>query len=120
VPPLLLVVVVVLCVVLVVEVELLVVGFAVVVVGAAAAPPLVLSLELDPQPTATAAMSANAATPATARYQDTDHLWRSISSSCWSGIDSLERVVAMEYRDRPVSVQSQWKRSNRATWTSRR
>jgi hypothetical protein len=62
--------------VLVVDGELLVAGFEVV---AAAAPPwLVVSFELDPHPTPTAAPSASAAITATARYEKTDHLWRSI------------------------------------------
>jgi hypothetical protein len=93
----------VLCVVLVVE--LLVVGFEVLVVGAAALPPplppLVVSLELEPQPTATAAPSASAAINATARYENTDHLWRSIYSSCWSGIDSLKAPVSNGIRGPP-------------------
>jgi len=66
VPPLELVLVV-LCVVVVDVVELLVVGFEVVVVGAAEPPALVVSLEPDPHPTATAATSARAAINAAAR-----------------------------------------------------
>jgi hypothetical protein len=88
VPPLLLLVVVVVVFVVVVFVA----GFE--VVTAAAPPLLVVSFELDPHPTPTAAPSASAAINATARYENTDHLWRSICSSCWDGIDSLKPPVS--------------------------
>jgi hypothetical protein len=72
--------------VVVVGVEVVVVGLELLVTGVALPPPLALLLvvlpPLDPQPTATAAIRANAATTATARYENLDQLSRSISSSC--------------------------------------
>jgi hypothetical protein len=114
VPPLLLLVVV-LCVVLVVE--LLVVGFELLVVGAAALPPplppLVVSLELEPQPTATAAPSASAAINATARYENTDQLWRSIYSSGGARSTAARASVSNGIRGPSFVSSNRWARSRR-------